>query len=100
MLSTGTIPSTLSSLSSLSKLYLYQNLLSGNILLKKLQSSMHPLVTIGRINDRTIINFISVEYGVSCTRKGSIPSELGELSKLYKLQIDANSLTGMVLLEF
>ena len=97
----GSIPSTLGSLSNLTKLYLFSNQLSGAIptQLGSLSNLTHLFLNsnrltgsipkeIGEISTLTILSLGSNQL------TESIPAELGKLSNLTKLVLNDNSLTG------
>ena len=97
----GSIPSTLGSLSNLTKLYLFSNQLSGAIptQLGSLSNLTHLFLNsnrltgsipkeIGEISTLTILSLGSNQL------TESIPAELGRLSNLTSLVLNNNSLTG------
>ena len=97
----GSIPSTLGSLSNLTKLYLFNNQLSGAIptQLGSLSNLTHLF-----LNSNRLTGSIPKEIGEISTLTNlslgsnqlteSIPAELGRLSNLTSLVLNNNSLTG------
>ena len=102
----GTIPAVLGDLSSLERLYLYNNNLTGSIPpeLGDLSSLRYLILwnnqltgTIpAELGDLTKLEHLDL-FGNDLT--GAIPSELGDLAKLEYLRLADNQLTGSIPLE-